>query len=65
MSKFVKWLSGKKVYILTGASVVYAILAITKVAPNPDQLAVWAVQVALIAAAFRATFGKFLASLEK
>jgi len=36
-----------------------------KVAPNPDQLAVWAVQIALIAAAFRATFGKFLAGLEK
>ena len=65
MSKLITWLSGKKVYILTAASVVYAILAMTHHAPNPDQLAVWALQVALIAAAFRSTLAKLLAGLQK
>jgi hypothetical protein len=65
MSKLVKWLSGKKVYIVTGCSVVYGVLAMTHHAPNPDQLGVYVVQFNLLAAAFRATAGKFLDALQK
>lgn len=58
MTALINWLSGRKTYIVAGASLVYAVLALTGVAPNPDKLGVWAVQISLLAAAFRSALGK-------
>jgi len=63
MSRILTWLQGRKTYIVAGASVIYGVLAIVGVAPNPDKLAAWSIAIALYAAAFRSTLGRFLADL--
>jgi len=65
MSKIVKWLDGKKTYILSVAIIVYAILAAKGLVPKPDQVQDWAVLVAAYAITLRSTLSKFLDEISK
>jgi hypothetical protein len=56
----VKFINGYKVYIISVAAFIYAILAMTKVAPNPQQLGDWLLVIAPAMAAFRSTLQKLI-----
>ena len=58
MNSIVKYLSGKKTYIIALASVVYAILALDKLVPNPDKLGILILQVGALSVGFRAALQK-------
>jgi len=56
----IQWLKGKKTYIVAIVCLVYGVLALTKVAPDPNHIGVWTVQIAAYAVGFRAALQKLI-----
>lgn len=59
MRKFLRWIDGKKTYIVSVGVIVYAALATRGIVPKPEQTADWLYLVAAYAVTLRSTLRKF------
>jgi hypothetical protein len=60
VAAIVKFIDGYKTYLVSFAILVYSVLAVTKVAPNPDDLAAWFIGVSAMAIGVRSALQKVI-----